>query len=398
MRSYRYVIVGGGMAAAAAVEGIRRHDRDHPIALLTADRFPPYARPPLSKGLWKGERLESIWRYGDPAALGVDEYLGTRAVRVDRSARLVEDQFGRRFGYTQLLLATGGAPRRLPGDPPGVIYFRTLDDYLTLERAVAGPPRRVLVVGGGFIGAEVAAALHLRGQAVTMIVPEAGLLARILPEDLARAVADDYRRRGVTVLCNETLARLDGNPATGYTAVTAGGQHLAADLVVAGLGIRPETALAEAAGLAVDDGITVDSRGRTADPAVWAAGDVARFSAPELDTTLRVEHEDNAVAGGRVAGENMAGGDVPLETLPLFYSDLFDNGFEAVGRVDATLRTEADWIEPYRQGVVYYVDGGRVVGVLNWNVWDSVPQARHLIRERTDATDPHQLIGRIRPA
>lgn len=398
VRSYRYVIVGGGMAAAAAVEGIRRHDREHRIALLSAERFPPYARPPLSKGLWKGERLEGIWRYRDPEALGIDEYLGTRAVRLDRGARVVEDQFGRRFGYDKLLLATGGSPRRLAGDPPGVIYFRTLDDYLRLEHAVADGPRTVLVVGGGFIGAEVAAALHLRGHSVTMVVPEAGLLARLLPDDLARAVADDYRSRGLAVLTNETLTRLEGDPTKGYTAVTAGGREIAADLVVAGLGIRPETGLAEAAGLDVDDGVTVDTHGRTTDPAVWAAGDVARFPVAELGWAMRVEHEDNAVAGGTAVGENMAGQDATLESLPLFYSDLFDHGFEAVGRVDATLPTVADWVEPYRQGVVYYVHAGRVVGVLNWNVWDGVTQARQIIRARTDATEPERLIGRIRPA
>jgi NADPH-dependent 2,4-dienoyl-CoA reductase/sulfur reductase-like enzyme len=389
--SFRYILVGGGMAAAAAVQGIRRHDKEGSIALFSQDRYPPYSRPPLSKGLWQGKRMESIWRYEDPGALGITEHLATSVAAIDPSAHRIRLQDSRVFGYGKLLIATGGTPRRLPGNPNGVLYLRGLDDYLALNRAARRD--RFLVIGGGFIGAEIACALRGQGKEVRMVFPEDAILAALLPEDLSQAVTRYYREKGVQVEVGRLVEEV--REAGDHLTVTLdSGEDLVADTVVAGLGIRPAVDLAQAAGLDVDDGIIVDSRGRTSDPDIYAAGDVARFPVSALGKSLRVEHEDNAVSRGRSAGANMAGQDEAMESAPFFYSDLFDLGFEAVGILDSHLATYADWVEPYRKGVLYYLLDGRVQGVLNWNVWDRVDAARALLGAGPYAR-PEHLKGQI---
>ncbi len=376
MHAFRYILVGGGMAAAAAVEGIRRHDPHGSIGLFSQDRYPPYSRPPLSKGLWRGKRLETIWRYHDPAAIGVTEHLNATVTAIAPQEHRIHLSDGRSFTYDRLLLATGAEPRRLPGDPAGVHYLRGLDDYLALFRLARG--KRFAVIGGGFIGAEMASALRDQDKDVHMVFPESAILESLLPADLAQAVSTYYQDKGVHVSAG--LGVQEARAGDGQVSLRlSNGEDLEADAVVAGLGVQPRTELAEAAGLYVQDGIVVDSFGRTSDQDIYAAGDVARIPVPALATTLRVEHEDNAIGRGRVAGANMAGAGEEAVDAPLFYSDLFDLGFEAVGVLDSRLETYADWAEPYRRGVVYYVGGGRVQGVLNWNVWDQVTAARTLL-------------------
>jgi NADPH-dependent 2,4-dienoyl-CoA reductase/sulfur reductase-like enzyme len=208
-----------------------------------------------------------------------------------------------------------------------------------------------VVLGGGFIGAEIAAALRLQQRPVTMIVPEQGIGPRVFPPDLAGFVADYYRRHGVTVHLGDSVERIGSQGARFLVRAKVAGT-LVADAVVAGLGIVPNVDLARQAGLALDDGIVVDHHLRTSHPDVYAAGDVARFVNPALGKRLRVEHEDNANRMGRVAGRNMAGADERYDHLPFFYSDLFDLGYEAVGEVDARHQTVADWKQEFREGVV----------------------------------------------
>jgi 3-phenylpropionate/trans-cinnamate dioxygenase ferredoxin reductase subunit len=277
------------------------------------------------------------------------------------------------------LLATGGVPRRLSPDSEEVIYFRTLDDYRRL-RALAGQGVRCAVVGGGFIGSEVAAALRLQGCDVTMLVPEAGLGARVFPADLGRFLVDYYRKKGVTMRTGEGMAGLDRRGGGSVVRTTTGGD-VAVQVVVAGLGIVPGVELAERAGLRTDNGILVDAFCRSSHPDIFAAGDVANFANPALGTRLRVEHEDNANTMGRTAGLNMAGTATRYDHLPFFYSDLFELGYEAVGDVDARLETVADWKEPFREGVIYYLKSGRVRGALLWNTWGQVDHARALIAQ-----------------
>ncbi len=375
MPHYPYLIVGGGMTAAAAVQGIRAIDRSSAIGMIGLDPHPPYQRPPLSKGLWKGMPLESVGI--DLAQQAVDLYLGRTAQVLDPARKRVIDDQGTDFTFDKLLLATGGTPRRFPWGGDDVIYYRTLDDYRRL-RALTEQGQRFAVIGGGFIGSEIAAALAMNGNDVVMLFPGAGIGAHIFGPDLSAFLNTYYRQHGVEVWPGETARGLERR--AGQLALqTASGQELLVDGVVAGIGIEPNIALAQAAGLEVNNGIVVDAMLRTSHPDIYAAGDVASFVNPALGTRLRVEHEDNANTMGRQAGQNMAGDHAPYEHLPFFYSDLFDLGYEAVGELDARLEMVADWKDPFHTGVVYYLRDGRVRGVLLWNVWEQVDAARRLI-------------------
>jgi 3-phenylpropionate/trans-cinnamate dioxygenase ferredoxin reductase subunit len=390
MPSYKYVVIGGGMTADAATAGIREADPTGSIGLVGDDPDAPYSRPPLSKALWKGEPLESVWR--ETADRGVELHLGRRAMTLDADAKRVTDDRGTSYGYDKLLLATGGAVRRLPFGGDDVIYFRTLADYRRL-RAAADGGARCVVIGGGFIGSEVAAALRLAGREVTMVVPETGIGARVYPPDLSRFLVEYYREKGVDVRTGQGVTAIERR--NGRIAVRlSGGETVTADVAVAGIGITPAVSLAEQAGLQVDNGIVVDELLRTSSPDIYAAGDVANFHSHALDQRVRVEHEDNALTMGRRAGANMAGRAEPYRHLPFFYSDLFDLGYEAVGDLDARHETIADWKDPFREGVVYYVAYGRVRGVLLWNTWGQVDAARRVIAEGSPVTAA-SLKGRL---
>ena len=395
MPHYDYLIVGGGMTADAAVRGIRSVDEEGTIGLVSRESDPPYDRPPLSKGLWTGQDEEAIWR--DTAEEGVDLHLDTGVVRLDREERIVADEGGGVYSYGELLLATGGSPRVLDDAVPQVNYLRTYQDYLRL-RDDAGETDQFAVIGGGFIGSEIAASLAANDNEVVLLFPEEGLCRSVLPASLSRHLNDYFRERGVDVRPGRTVTsvRRSGDE---YLLVTEEGEGraLRAGSVVAGLGILPETLLAENAELEVDDGIVVDETFRTADRHIYAAGDCAAFWSPVLERRIRVEHEDHANASGMQAGRSMAGEPAPYDYLPFFYSDLFDVGYEAVGDLDPDgMTTVEDWVEENRTGVIYYLRDERVRGVLLWNVRGKLREARSLVREGA-RTSPEELEGRIRP-
>jgi NADPH-dependent 2,4-dienoyl-CoA reductase/sulfur reductase-like enzyme len=377
MAHYKYVIVGGGMTADAAVNGVREADPSGSVGLIGAEQDKPYNRPPLSKGLWKGEGPDSIWR--DTEKQNVSLHLRRKAQSLDRGKRTVTDERGSTYTFEKLLLATGARPRRLPFDDGSVIYYRTVEDYRKL-RALSEQGRRFAVIGGGFIGWEIAAALAMNGKDVVMLFPEEAIGSRIYPANLAHFLNDFYRQKGVNVVPGSTITGLE-KKSQGTTVKTQGQGEYQVDGVVAGIGVTPNVELAQSAGLQVDNGVVVDEFLRTSDPDIYAAGDVANFSNPALGKRLRVEHEDNANTMGRAAGMAMAGKARPYDHLPFFYSDLFDLGYEAVGELDPRLETVVDWKEPHREGVVYYLRDGRVRGVLLWNVWGQVDAARELIAE-----------------
>lgn len=374
MQSFDYLILGAGMAGEAAAQALREARPDASIAMIGAESHAPYDRPPLSKALWKDGKEADIWRPIDKARVTLG--LNRRAMRIERDAHVVVDDRGEQWQYGKLLIATGGTARTLPGGD-GFIYFRTLDDYRAL-RAAAKPGAHIAVIGGGFIGSELAAALNMTGCKVTMLFPEATIGARVYPQALAEAVTALYRDKGVDVRAGVTV-RSGTRDAAGFELLLSDGSQLRTDAVVAGLGIVPNTQLAVDAGLTVDNGIVVDARLQTSDPDIYAAGDIAAFPATALGRRIRVEHENAAISMGVRAGQCMAGLDAPYDELPFFYSDLFDLGYEAVGSLDARLETVEQWVEPYREGVVYYLDGGRVRGVLLWNTWGQVDAARELI-------------------
>lgn len=383
MKKYKYIIIGGGMTGSSAVMGIRKNDSEGSIAMFSKDVYGPYNRPPLTKGLWANGDIDNIVRPMDK--YDVDLFLDTAVKSIDRKNKEVETRDGNRYGYEKLLIATGGHPRRLPDMPDGVIYYRTRSDYEHL-RDLVEKKERFCVIGAGFIGSEITAALTNLGKEVTMIFPEVGISGLAFPDDLSKFMNDYYREKGVTVLSGNLADKVtkEGEKYRITYKDTDNNQSSEAvfDAVIVGVGIKPNVFLAEEAGLSVDNGIVVNDFLQTDDPDIFAAGDVANFYNPALDERVRFEHEDNANSMGMRAGENMSGEMEPYEHFPFFYSDLFDMGYEAVGQLrKKDYQIVEDWLDPYKKGAVIYLDSGKVRGVIFWNLWDKVSQGREVIAE-----------------
>jgi 3-phenylpropionate/trans-cinnamate dioxygenase ferredoxin reductase subunit len=377
MENYKYLIIGGGMCAVAAMHGIREIDQHGPIGLVGLEPDPPYKRPPLSKGLWKGKPLDSIWLKTED--LQVSFHLGRKVVSLNPESLICQDDQGNQYHAEKILLAVGGTPRRLPFGEDQILYYRTVADYQRLAQ-VSQQSQTIAVVGGGFIGSEIAAALAMNGKKVTMLFPDEGIGAAVFPHDLSLFLNDYFVKKGVTILSGEELSGTESRQGKVVLTTKNGGEILV-DSVVAGIGIQPNLELARAAGLQIGNGIRVDEFLATSHPGIFAAGDVAEFFNHVLNKRMRVEHEDNTNSMGRQAGRNMAGASEPYDHLSYFFSDLFELGYEAVGELDPRQETYVDWKEPFKKGVVYYLAEKRVRGVLLWNVWDTVPAARLLIAD-----------------
>ncbi|MFX1411276.1 MAG: NAD(P)/FAD-dependent oxidoreductase [Promethearchaeota archaeon] len=379
--NYNYLIIGGGMTADAAAHSIRERDSKGTIGLISSETDPPYARPPLSKSLWKGEEnLEDIDLETKDANLKM--HLNRTVEKIDRSNKEVIDNQGNVYKYEKLLIATGGTPKKIPNiEEPGIIYYRTLSDYKKLKTLV-DKNKTFGVLGGGFIGSEIAAAIKIyKPKAdVTMIFLESGIGALIFPKTLSNFINEYYQEKGIKVLKEEMVVNVT-KQGKSYLVETKSGKKLNFDTVIAGLGIQPKIDLAKSANLKVEDGIVVNKYLQTNDPDIYAAGDVAIYYNPALDKHIRVEHEDNALMMGEIAGQNMTGKEIAFDHLSLFYSDLFDLGYEAVGILNSKLETIEDLNESLEEGIVYYLKEGRVQGVLLWNVWEKVDAARELIAE-----------------
>ena len=391
MNYYKYLIIGGGLAGDAATRGIRELDADGTIGMISMEPDPPYMRPNLSKGLWKGRPVEKIWRKTEER--GTKLHLNCKVTHIDPNEKRIRDISSEEYTYDKLLLATGGTPNHLPFGEGNIVYFRTFQDYQHL-RQLTQKGNRFVVIGGGFIGSEIAAALASTGQRVTMVFPEDAISEHVFPTDLAKFINEYYRLNGVEVLTGDSVVSVQ-KEGDRLIARTGSGRILEADGVVAGIGIHPNLDLAKQTGLNVDNGIVVNEQLQTSHPDIYAAGDAANFFHTALGRQTRVEHEDNAVAMGKLAGRNMAGANEVYDHVPMFYSDLFDLGYEAVGEINSKLHSFSDWKEPFKKGVIYYLDDGRVRGVLLWNVWEKVDEARQLLLDTGPFTES-DLKGRIK--
>ncbi len=397
-QSYDYVIVGAGVAAASAVKGIRSQDGSGRVAVIGSEPDKPVYRPVLSKDLWlkDDETLEGSSLAGDlDDDEGVDLVTDTTVTEIDPGAHVVRLADGSSVGYGKLLLATGAEPRVLAVDPgPRIIYYRTAADYQRL-RAVATEGSHVAVIGGGYIGSEITSALVQNGVQVTLVLDLEDVQEQMFPRALAATLTKDFADRGVTVVHGSVEGGQEDDG--GVRIRLADGTSITADAAVIGIGVLPRTGLAEAAGLEVDNGVVVDEHLRTSDPDVYAAGDVASYPDALLGRR-RVEHVDHAEKSGEHAGKVMAGSDDAYDYTPFFWSDILDHGYEAVGETRSDLDLVEDWKDgEVGTGVVYYLQSGQVRGVVLWNVWDSVDQARALIEEtgKDPVTDPESLRGRI---
>jgi 3-phenylpropionate/trans-cinnamate dioxygenase ferredoxin reductase subunit len=386
----KYCIVGGGYASASAIEGIRAHDPSGSILLLTRENHRPYRRPMLNKDLWYGTAtLERLPLHPDEwyAEQHVDLRLRHEISEVDPEERRLWDERGGEITFDELLLATGCRPRRLRAEgaeAQGVRYFRDLEDYLDLE-ARMDRLQHLTLVGGGFNAIEMAAALRSRGKAITLLVADEYPLHRLLPRELGLPLLDYLREMGVETVSGDTLVKIRESDGLLH-AQTYLGNELDTQLVLVDQGSEPLVELADAAGLAIDDGIVVNEYGQTSNPHVWAAGDVAEFPYLALGQIMRVEGSDHADAHGRVVGANMAGAMQPYDHLPLKWFRVGDLLFEGVGELWARLDTELVWTQPGHEGAVFYVREETVRGVLLINLHERIEWARSLIREARPGT------------
>ena len=378
MKNYKYLIIGGGLAGDGATKGIRELDTDGSIGLISMEPDPPYMRPNLSKGLWKGRPVEKIWRKTEERA---ELHLGRKVVKLNPTQKSVLDNEGDEYTYDKLLLATGGTPNHLPFGNGNIIYYRNFRHYQQL-RALTESKENFVVIGGSFIGSEMAAALTIVKKKATLIVRKPAICYHIFPNDLASYLNDYYRQKGVDVVTDESVASVQ-KEGDRIVVRTGSGRAFEADGVVAGVGIHPNLDLAKEAGLNVEDGILVNEHLESSVPDIYGAGDAANFFHFALEKRTRVQHEDNAVQMGKLAGRNMAGASESYTHTPMFYSDLFELGYEAVGEMNSKMETFSDWQEePFKKGVIYYLEEGRVRGVLLWNVWEKVDEARALMQEQ----------------
>ncbi len=372
-----FAIVGAGLAGARAAETLRAEGFDGRVVLFGAEAHRPYERPALSKGYLQGTAEAPFVHPAEwYAQQDVDLRLGTRVTALDPATHEVETADGDRLRYTKLLLTTGSSVRRLAD----AATLRTLDDSDRL-RAALRPGARVVIVGAGWIGLEVAAAARVAGAEVTVLEQAPAPLLAALGPEMAAVFARLHVEHGVDLRCGVTVRAVKSD------AVLLDDETVPADLVVAGIGVTPDVDLARAAGLAVDNGVVVDEHLRSSAPDVWAAGDVANAYHPFAGRHVRVEHWANALHQPVVAAQAMLGKDAVYDRLPYFFTDQYDLGMEYTGFGGGEVVVRGD----EREFVAFWLRDGRLTAAMNVNVWTGVPEiARRLIRSGT-RLDPAAL-------
>jgi 3-phenylpropionate/trans-cinnamate dioxygenase ferredoxin reductase component len=380
-----FVIVGAGLAGAKAAETLRAEGFDGRVVLIGDEPERPYERPPLSKDYLRGEAetrpyVHDQSFYADNA---IELWHSTRAIGLDTGLQEILLEGDRRLGYDRLLVATGSIPRRLdaPGsDLDGIHYLRTLADSERIgERIEAG--QRLVVIGSGWIGSEIAASARQKGCDVMMLEMGSLPLERVLGPEVGRIYLDLHRDHGVEFLPETTVARFEGEGSV-QRVITRDGASIETEFVVVGIGVAPRIGLVETAGLRIDNGVVVDEDLRTSAPAVFAAGDVANARHPFYGRHLRVEHWDTALHQSPVAAKNMLGQGESYARIPYFFSDQYETGMEYSGH-------PAEWDQVVFRGdgaarefIAFWLKDERLVAGLNMNVWDVSASIRALILSR----------------
>jgi 3-phenylpropionate/trans-cinnamate dioxygenase ferredoxin reductase component len=386
-----FVIVGGGLAGAKAAQTLRDEGFDGRVVLLGDEDVAPYERPPLSKDYLRGDAgRDAIWAQeeGWYDAHDVELRTGTHVAEVVPASSEVVLDGGERIGYDQLLLATGSAAKRIPipgAELEGVRVLRTVADSDALREALT-PGVRVVVIGAGWIGCEVAASARQRGADVAMVAPEAVPLERVLGPEVGAVYRDVHAKQGVELVLGTGVEAIEGNGRVSGVRV-AGGRILPADVVVLGVGAAPRLELAQAAGLRVDDGVLADDRLRTSVPNIYVAGDIARAEHPILGDTVRVEHWGTALEQGPVAARNMLGQDVAYDRIPYFFSDQYDVGMEYAGHALTYDRVVFRGDPSTFEFMAFWMRGERVAAGINVNVWDVNEDIQALVRNGASVSD-----------
>jgi 3-phenylpropionate/trans-cinnamate dioxygenase ferredoxin reductase subunit len=381
----RIVIVGAGQAGGWAAKTLRTEGFTGQIVLVGDEAHPPHERPPLSKAVMAGAAEGAsthLFKPDELAALDLDFRAGERVTAIDRAAKRVTLASGTAVDYGKLILCTGGAARRLPvpgGDGPRVHYLRTIDDSLAIRARLAAGAH-LLVIGGGWIGLEVAATARKRGVAVTLIEALPRLCERSVPPEISAHLLALHQANGVDVRLGEGVKAIDEGDAVSI--VLGSGARVSGDAVVVGIGLVPNVALAQAAGLAVENGIVVDEQGRTSDPDVFAAGDVANLPLACLGRRLRLESWANAQNQAIVAAKAALGQDARYDELPWFWSDQYDMNLQILG-------LPAQWPAPVTRRAPagggfshFYLDGERIVSIVAVNAPRDLRAARKLLETR----------------
>jgi len=387
-----FVIVGTGLAGAKTAGALREEAFDGRIILLGDESERPYDRPPLSKDYLQGKsELEKVYVHptGWYAEHDVDLRLDTRVTAIDRSAHEVSIERGEPIGYDKLTLATGSSPRHLsvPGNElTGVLYLRGLADCEAMKAAFA-TAKQVAIIGAGWIGLETAAAARAADCEVTVLEMAELPLPGVLGREMAEYYAALHRKHGVQLELGVTVTEILGQDGVPTGVRMGDGRVIEADVVVVGVGITPNTGLAEAAGLAVDNGVVVDEHLATTDPDVFAAGDVANTFYPLLGTHLRLEHWSAALNQGPVAAANMMGATASYDRVPYFFSDQYDMGMEYSGYVARGGYDEVVFRGDVASGefIAFWVGSGKVLAGMNVNIWDQTDAIQALVRSGVHA-------------
>jgi 3-phenylpropionate/trans-cinnamate dioxygenase ferredoxin reductase component len=392
MTATTFVIAGGGLAGATAAATLRSEGFEGRIVLVADEDARPYERPELSKKYLRGEPGVDVFVHADDfyRRNAIELLTGASVTRIDVAGRSIETA-GDRIRFDRCLVATGAQPRSLavPGaDLDGVVSLRTIGDADRIrERAMAASA--IVVIGGGWIGSEVAASLRELGREVTLVLPERMPLERVLGPEVGAVYRDVHEAHGVALASGTRVTAIGGNARVTHM-VTDDGRSLPAELVVVGIGAEPSIELARAAGIATGQGIVTDALLESSDPGIYAAGDVAEAWHPFYGRRLRIEHWDNAKRQGRAAALNMLGRQTPYDRIPYFYSDQYELGMEYTGFAPS-------WDEVVFRGrpethefIAFWLHGGRVVAGMNMNVWDVAPGIERLIRSGA-TIDPRAL-------